>query len=53
MFADVSLPFHVWVKEGDRWVLLDTAGRFESAASSRRETPTSQVPSKELRRRPR
>ena len=20
-FADVDLPFHVWVREGDRWVL--------------------------------
>lgn len=53
MFADVSLPFHVWMKEGHRWVLRDAAGRFEGAASSRRETPTSRGPSKESRRSPR
>ena len=23
-FADVDLPFHVWVREGCRWVLRDT-----------------------------
>jgi len=22
-FADVDLPFHVWVREGPRWVLRD------------------------------
>ncbi len=22
-FADVDLPFHVWVREGRRWVLRD------------------------------
>lgn len=25
VFADVDLPFHVWVKEGNRWVLRDRA----------------------------
>src|SRR5690242_2030160 len=25
VFADVALPFHVWVKEGNRWVLRDRA----------------------------
>jgi hypothetical protein len=25
-FADVEQPFHVWVKEGARWVLRDAAG---------------------------
>lgn len=24
IFADVSLPFHVWVREGRRWVLRET-----------------------------
>ena len=24
-FADVEQPFHVWVKEGARWVLRDAA----------------------------
>lgn len=27
-FADVDLPFHVWVREGRRWVLRDAAGRL-------------------------
>lgn len=22
-FADVDLPFHVWIREGDRWVLRE------------------------------
>jgi hypothetical protein len=26
-FADVDLPFHVWVREGRRWVLRDAAPR--------------------------
>ena len=25
VFADVNLPFHVWMKEGDRWVLRERA----------------------------
>jgi len=24
-FADVDLPFHVWVREGRRWVLRDAS----------------------------
>ena len=52
MFADVNLPFHVWVKEGHRWVLRDAAARL-GAASSPRETPTSPGPSKESRLRSR
>jgi hypothetical protein len=35
IFADVSLPFHVWVKENQRWVLRDAASRLEDEASSR------------------
>ena len=27
-FADVDLPFHVWVREGRRWVLRDAASRM-------------------------
>jgi hypothetical protein len=34
MFADVSLPFHVWVREGHRWVLRDAAPRLEGAPSA-------------------
>ena len=29
MFADVSLPFHVWVKEGHRWVLRDASAQLD------------------------
>jgi len=37
-FADVDLPFHVWVKEGGRWVLREaplssTAMAADTAAS--------------------
>lgn len=28
-FADVDLPFHVWVREGRRWVLRDAAARVQ------------------------
>ena len=28
-FADVDLPFHVWVREGRRWVLRDAASRVQ------------------------
>ena len=27
-FADVDLPFHVWVREGRRWVLRDAGPRL-------------------------
>ena len=40
IFADVSLPFHVWVKENQRWVLRDAASRLEADASSRAEPAT-------------
>jgi hypothetical protein len=46
-FADVNLPFHVWVREGRSWVLRDAASRFggESAASaSRDESAKTQEP---------
>jgi hypothetical protein len=29
LFADVDLPFHVWVKEGARWVLRDAKPRMQ------------------------
>ena len=35
IFADVSLPYHVWIKEGHRWVLRDAALRVEADASAR------------------
>lgn len=32
-FADVETPFHVWVREGSRWVLRD-ASHLEAAAAA-------------------
>jgi len=29
VFADVDLPFHVWVREGRRWVLRDAEARLQ------------------------
>ena len=40
IFADVNLPYHVWVREGRRWVLRDDAPRVEEDASVR-EAPQS------------
>lgn len=46
IFADVEQPYHVWVKEGTRWVLRDAAPdlRIEAgntrAASGERTTIT-------------
>jgi hypothetical protein len=34
-FADVDLPFHVWVREGRRWVLRDAAARLHGAGLTR------------------
>ena len=42
MFADVSLPFHVWVKEGHRWVLRDATAQLRSASTPSEATGTSQ-----------
>lgn len=42
IFADVSLPFHVWVKEGHRWVLRDATAQLETGAKSSAEPATSQ-----------
>ena len=43
LFADVDLPFHVWVKEGGRWVLRD-AGQPGAGPSFRAEPGTSSSP---------
>ncbi len=32
-FADVDLPFHVWVREGRRWVLRDARTRLQGAGA--------------------
>jgi hypothetical protein len=29
LFADVEQPFHVWVKEGARWVLRDAGSNVQ------------------------
>ena len=53
IFADVDLPFHVWVKEGHRWVLREAAARPRGdEASSGGEPPTSSVPSRDFPLRP-
>jgi len=41
LFADVDLPFHVWVKDGGRWVLRDAALPQVAGASFRAEPGTS------------
>lgn len=33
-FADVDLPFHVWVREGRRWVLRDASPRLRRDGAS-------------------
>jgi hypothetical protein len=50
VFADVDLPFHVWVREGGRWVLRDTASDSQGANASRGEPGTSSALSAESSR---
>jgi hypothetical protein len=40
IFADVEQPFHVWVKEGERWVLRDAGSglQMEGCAPLPRKT---------------
>lgn len=33
-FADVDLPFHVWVREGRRWVLRDASPQLKRDAGA-------------------
>ena len=40
VFADVNLPFHVWVKEGSRWVLRDAGTELQRPAASFRAVPS-------------
>jgi hypothetical protein len=52
-FADVDLPFHVWVREGCRWVLRDAAVELQNRqASSGAEPPISSGRSSERSTRP-
>ena len=46
-FADVTRPFHVWVREGRRWVLRDAGSRLkgDSALDAAREPAGSERPS--------
>ena len=39
LFADVDLPFHVWVKDGGRWVLRDAGAGAQGAGASLRAEP--------------
>jgi len=48
IFADVSLPFHVWVKEGCKWVLQDAAARLAGES-----TPVATPPISASRQDPR
>ena len=44
-FADVELPFHVWIREGSRWVLRErrieaaTRGAIERRAPEKPAAP--------------
>ena len=52
VFADVNLPFHVWVKEGNRWVLRCRAAESAGdALTARGEAPRSSASSKASRTR--
>ena len=54
VFADVNLPFHVWMKEGNRWVLRDRGEppRVEASYPSAEPHSASVLPTRP-RRRPR
>jgi hypothetical protein len=53
IYADVSLPYHVWIKEGHRWVLRDAAVRVEGEASARVAPTISERRPTDSRRSPR
>jgi hypothetical protein len=38
-FADVELPFHVWIREGSRWVLRDRRNAPLMHGASERRAP--------------
>lgn len=39
LFADLDLPFHVWVKEGGRWVLRNAASEAQGPGPGCRVEP--------------
>jgi hypothetical protein len=38
-YADVDLPFHVWVRESGRWVLREAPGLEGGTSSDRPSAP--------------
>ena len=51
-FADVDLPFHVWMREGDRWVLREAPQARAAEASPAPAVPVSSTPQRSAQRRP-
>jgi hypothetical protein len=45
LFADVELPFHVWVREGSRWVLRDARRARSTGEADGGNPPTGTAPS--------
>jgi hypothetical protein len=50
-FADVDLPFHVWVREGDRWVLREAPQARGHEASPAPAAPAARAPKRGAERR--
>src|SRR5689334_8525893 len=51
VFADVDLPFHVWVKEGNRWVLRSRGAEAPGdEVNARGEAPRSSTSATPARR---
>ena len=51
-FADVDLPFHVWVREGDRWVLREAPQAHAQEAVPAPAVPAARGPKRGAERRP-
>lgn len=50
-YADVDLPFHVWMREGSRWVLREAPGLREDASRSEAPIPSGPTPARSSRRK--
>jgi hypothetical protein len=50
-FADVDLPFHVWMREGDRWVLREAPQARGQEASPAPAVPAPRAPKRGAERR--